>query len=457
MIPELLEHPDPTRRPILKFGPRVRLPVIADVADPVSASELERFDACEVRWRFEYALRLRPKREPLYFKIGKLIHGALEAGYLSSTRTVGASVQERHDVAAHEGELAIAARLDAYEEAAEVEIHSPDLRDRLLREAHEAARLARFVVPRYWRYYADELERYAVVEVERRGEVDLGQRTRFLFVRDLVLLERGTDALVVVDTKTTTQPFDSFELRAALDSQMTGYAWSLTRQLDTEPAAFLDGSLLDAADRERLRAKLDRAVVADTGTTTPSRILGTGHVMYNVIRPWTPKPPRILKDGTVSAAEQDTTAEAYRAALAAAGEPEALLAAREAGGKKAIAAEAKWERTRRAQLERLAELEKRTPDLFRRFEYHRPPRDLAAWRAETELLALRIQARRQRPDRAVRSRWVCSSPRSLPCPFRLPCLEPESLELLEEYRTSDPYERLRGEQRDGDDEAATEE
>jgi hypothetical protein len=444
MTARLLEHA--TKRPLLELGPRVRLPVLADVGDAVSASELERFDACEVRWRFEYALRLRPKREPLYFKIGKLIHGALEAGYLSSTKTLGAPHEERVDIAALESEQAIDQRLEKYRDAAEDAIHAPELREKLISEAEEAATLARWILPRYWRVYADDLERYRVAEIERRGESDLGPRSRFLYVRDLVLLEVHTGALIVCDTKTTSQPFEAIELRAALDSQMTGYAWALAAELDRDALAFLRGTLLPDDAREGLEARLGGAVA-------PSRALSTGHVLYNVIRTsGLPGAPRILKDGTVSPASQNTTATAYRAALAAAGEPDWLRAGREAGAKRASAVEARWERLRREQLDRLEQLEQRGDgDFFRRFEFHRTPADLEDWRHETELLALRIQARRQRPDRAVRSRWVCSSPRSMPCPYRLPCLEPEALELLEEYRTSDPYERLKGETPDGDE------
>lgn len=425
-------------RDVLELGPRVRLPVLADVRDPVSPSELERFDACEFRWRYEYALRLRQKREPIYFKIGKVIHAALEAGYLSSVETRGAEIRERNDLAALAGENAITAKLEKYERRAEDEINNPDLRDRLLREADEVAKLARFLVPRYWRHYADDLERFEVAEVERRATAPLGPRTSLLYVRDLVLFERETRTLVVVDTKTSGQALELLESRVALDAQMTGYTWALAHELRTDFAGYIGRSLLPDELRDRL---LEQGRVH------------VGQVMFNAVKTWRPKAPRILKDGTVSAAAQDTTPELYAAALEAAGRPAELREAEASGDAKKLAkALTKWEKTRREQLERLEQLRERPGvEVFRRIEFHRTARELEDWREETETLALRVQARRQRPEKAVRSRWVCSGPRALPCPFRLACLDPDVPDFLDGFRTSDPYERLRGDRDDGDE------
>lgn len=433
MIPRLLK-PTEGGRPLLELG-RVRLPVLADVEDPVSASELAVFDACEWRHRFEYVLRMRPTDEPIYFKTGKVLHAGLEAGYRASVGTEGVPLDERVLVAALASEQAVDEALARYEELADAEVRSDELRDRLLSEASEVARLVRWILPRYWRHYVEDFERYRVVEVERRGVVPLGPTTSFLFVRDLVLLERGTDypaaSAIVCDTKSTKRAPREVEKRVELDSQMTGYAYALAYELSQRFEAWQDpesGFLGPALDAK------------------PQGV----SVLYNVIRTWAPKSPKLNKDGTVSTAAIDTTAEAYQAALDAAGEPTWLCEARELGGKKATAAEEKWTKIHAAQIERLTELRGRGDDQFLRIEYSRTRAELEEWRRETELLAQRIQARRQRPDRAVRSRWVCSAPGALPCPWRLPCLEPGAPEHYEGYRVSDPYERLRGGEHYGD-------
>lgn len=421
-------------RPELEIAPKVRLPVLADVSDPVSASELAVFDSCEYRWRFEYVLRLRPLLEPIYFKIGKVVHSGLEAGYLSAAKTEGAAnLDERVDAAALASEQAVDARLRRYEEHAEEEIRSPELRDRLITEAEETARLARWILPRYWRRYAEDFDRYRVAEVERRGTVPLGSGTRFLFVRDLVLLDRSDNpSAICADTKTTAQQPATLEKRVELDAQMTGYGYALAYELARRFDAWKD------RDTGYLGPELD----------VPPRGVS---VLYNVIRAWAPKTPKLTKDGTVSAAAIDTTPAIYRAALEAAGEPAFLVEAREKGGKKLEAAAKRWEKIQASQTERLASLVDASDSQFLRLEYTRTIAELNEWRRETEILAKRIQALRAAPELAVRSRWVCSAPFAKPCPFRMPCLEPGMPELYEGFRVSDPYERLKGSD-DGSDE-----
>lgn len=430
-----LVHDDETGRAVLELG-RVRLPVIADVRDPVSPSELASFDACEWRWRFEYALRLRPKREPHYFKLGRVVHAGLEAGYLTWEATRSASLEERIAVASVACEERIDADLAEWEAHAE-EIRNDEIRDTAITEAREGARIARWIGPRYWRHYADDFDRFRVVEVERRGVVPTGRRTEFAFVRDLVLWDERARSLVLVDTKTSAASAHELERRVALDSQLTGYAYALDHQIRHVP---------DWTDAEGV-------LFRDFG---PGH-LAVGHVIYNLIRTTPPKEPKINKDGTVSSAAIATTAEVYQQALDAAGVPVWLLEARELGGRKAETAEARWAKIQLAQTKRLQALRDAGGiDVFVRIEHVRTRGELEEWRRETELLTLRVQARRERPDRAVRSRWVCSAPRALPCAYMMPCLEPDAAEVYNAYRVSDPNGRIAREGQDDGGEAEEE-
>lgn len=420
-------------RPELRLG-RVTLPVIADVRDPVSPSELQTFDACEWRWRFEYALRLRPKREPHYFRLGRVVHAGLEAGYLTWEATRSASLEERIAVASVACEERIDADLAEWEAYAEDEIRNDEVRDTAITEAREGARIARWIGPRYWRHYADDFERFRVVEVERRGVVPTGRRTDFAFVRDLVLYDERAHSIVLVDTKTTTASAHELERRVALDAQLTGYAYALDYQIRHVPSwTDAEGVLFrDFAEGH----------------------IAVGHVIYNLIRTTVPKEPKLNKDGTVSSAAISTTPEVYQAALDAAGLPSWLLEARESGGRKAESAEAKWGKIQLAQSKRLQALRDAGGlEVFVRIEHVRTRAELEEWRRETELLTLRVQARRERLDRAVRSRWVCSAPRALPCPFMMPCLEPDAAEVYDAYRVSDPNGRLarEGQEDDGEE------
>lgn len=262
----------------------------------VTHSELNTLHACPWKHKLRYELQLDPPgfddSGPL--RTGSLVHVALAAVYSTIQRVQGfrstPSLDQLHSVA-H------AALIVARDNAAGG-IFEGAFNDEVIAALDEDVATARTCIDLFVEHIAPRnAERYDVLGVEMPFRVPLltskGVRwgDELEGVMDLVLRDRALGTIVLGEHKTTVGEAHAYETRLQHDPQAPLYTYAL-RQL------FGD--------------------------------LARGEVVLNVIRKTAPREPSINQDGTVSIAAVDTTRAIYERALAAQGEPEWLVKARDA-------------------------------------------------------------------------------------------------------------------------------
>lgn len=239
----------------------------------VSVSELSTARSCRHKWWLHYNERLTPVQVQSHFRHGSAVHAGTEAVYLHIKTN-----QES-------GYIVLAGDLHASGQDA-VERYFDDLGqiegfDRVPAENDAQDSVARLIDNIALR----DAEECEVVTVESKGRVPLldvkgSDRSRldFKYLVDVLLRDRETSELIVVDHKTTTGDTSQFDSRFEVDPQMPGYVYA--------------------------------AAVEHNGT----KLTGMGRARFNVIKKTGPKEPRVLKDGTIGVSSSDTTRGIYAAA-----------------------------------------------------------------------------------------------------------------------------------------------
>lgn len=196
-------------------------------------------------------------------RLGSLVHVGLEKLYK------GMMAGDTVNRSASNAALAMYPDMDADDDTVQLCNQATDTVDRYAR-----------------RYWHNDWSDFKVIAVEQEFNVPLPGKKQLskTWLRgffDLVLLEKSTDRLVLVEHKTTAGDVTNFDRMFDVDTQLPAYVYAL----------------------EYLQNK--------------GKMPGTsvGEVIVNAIRTKGPSQPKILKNGTVSIAQCDTTKQIYVDAL----------------------------------------------------------------------------------------------------------------------------------------------
>jgi len=187
-----------------------------------------------------------------------------------------------------------------------------------------------------------------------------------------------------MDHKTTAGAVDGFDRALQLDPQTTGYLYALDKG------------------------------IAQGEIASPGPITGF-EAVYNILRKKAPREPKINKDGTVSVAAIDTTAELYSSALCRQVEAGKDVTEKQEG--------------------RLLYLEEHAQPYIKRFRYMRNSRRMLSWVREETLEASRMAESYRMEAFRVANPSYCTGPGSSACPYFMLCESQET----EETRVAPPY------------------
>lgn len=377
----------------------------------VSYSQLRAYRSCPALYGFQYAEGLRPRVERReYLVTGRVVHEAIAAGYRAWEGGPEAVVEA--SASALDG--LIDDQVAAFRADPEGEGDPPD------------GELERAMVRHFWSgTLVDDAEHLVPLAVERRFRVDLvgpsGRRAGVSLIGDLdlVAFDRRYRSIVLAEHKTVGGDVFAPSRRLEMDPQTAGYIYAL-RALLAEGA--FDAGLW------RLGVEPDR--------------VATGSILYNVVRRAAPREPAVNKDGRVSAAAIDTTAEVYEEALRRHGQhPGAVEEALAAGVEGAAEASdlPKGLGPTDKQLARLEALRAAGNTYFARFEYERSDAEVDRWLSETLVDARRLRRADQDPAERTRNPDHCAYKG---CVFWDLCLDPSSDEIRATQFTT-PDERRR--------------
>jgi len=362
----------------------------------VTNSELATFRDCPQLHHFVYREGLRPRLRARALALGSVLHDALADGYRAGYQYLDddtAMRLQRQIVAAERAVDRGIARWFAEREIAD------DFSDgaALDAESLETVALVKFMARNFFEATRADLSELRLVAVEKPFRVpvrDRVGRVRSLWsegVMDLVAYDPLYDQLVLGEHKTLTGDPRQLEKRVEMDPQTSGYLYAL-RELHQ------NGEL--------------RFYGTDEPVPASAKV---GRTIYNGLRKAMPREPGVNKDGHVSSALIDTTAEIYEQALQ-----------RQVHERKLPVKE--------QQLERLEALRARAAGYFARTEYARTEAEVERWRWETYTDANRIREAERDPTRRTRNAGHCTHAWSMPCRYKAVCLDPDAPELRAEFR-----------------------
>lgn len=375
----------------------------------VTDSELSTWRSCPQKHQFQYRDRLRSKVEGKALAIGSIFHHGMATGlragwapgWQSQPNDVRLASQIVHAQAGID-ELVMKWASKVVEHAADVDF------EQLSMEVDQTASMVKWMLAHYFTQTKSDLVNWILVEVETPFLVDIHNKRghvapylKYSGVRDAVMYDPDYNQIVLLEHKTAGGDPRQIEKRVEMDSQTKGYLYALKQQRADLKAA--DGrSLADAF---------------------------LGRVAYNVLRKSQPKAPKINRNGSVSVAACDTSAELYASALD------------EQVKSRGIPVDEK-------QRELLEALRSKGDSWFARVEHHQTPEEIERWRSDTFVDASRIREAERDPSRRTRNPGNCNMAWSLPCQYRSICLD-NSPELRAQFRVaSDPHAEVRAAEAD---------
>jgi len=351
----------------------------------VTTSEVQTFRDCPQKHDFAYRQRLRPKVTGKALAIGDIFHRGMSAGLLAGWKGVDGLTADQRLARQHAASTAdVDARVFAWIQ--EVVEHDPNADYAGLQAfADDAGAMIKFMLANYFELSRRDLVSLILVEAERpfavRVRDAIGRKTRVEFrgVRDAVFYDPTYNALELHEHKTVSNMPDDIGKRAEMDPQTSGYVYSLIEERAAGLLRFLDG------------------------TPVPSNAI-LGRIAYNAVRKKRPSTPKVNKDGSVSVAAIDTTAEIYMAALD-----------EQQHARKIPVTE--------KQLEVMRGLAARVNPYFGRHEYQKTRAEIDRWRNDTMVDAARIRLADNNPATRTRNPGNCNMPWSMACSYRTVCLD----------------------------------
>lgn len=359
----------------------------------LSHSEQEGLLTCEHYWRVRYVDRLVPLVAHGAYVRGRWAHAAMERAMraIMDPLILAMPLEAVIDHATKVARDAVGQEIAKYGQLQLARVPA-ELVDEFTQACAADARLHAWMVEHALRaILPEDMERREVVAVELPFDLPIpGRKGRVRGVLDLVTRERQSGFIELQEHKTFASSTDNVTRRLDRDPQTMLYLWAM-RELQAR------GELPDGQ---------------------------VGTVVFNVMRRAMPQRPELTKKGLVSAAQIDTTAEIYREALEAQGEPPT-----------------------EAQASRLADLERRPDTYFRRHETWFEADAIARALADLERNVARARHLHLHPDEARRNLYSCTSPRGRRCEYEAICSAPSSPEARAQYETRDE-QRAREEARE---------
>lgn len=167
---------------------------------------------CPQKYQYSYVYGLAPRRPSIPFLVGGLFHNELEEMYKSGKLSPNAAAQRVGD---------------ACEEACKFPgVRAEDSDNIWMQQA-----VVMGMVKGYAQLYLKkDLEKYKVVEAEGSFKAQLDRDWTYTGKKDLVLQERKSKALVLMEHKTAGRLDAAYVAKLPMDNQILGYGWAQREQ-----------------------------------------------------------------------------------------------------------------------------------------------------------------------------------------------------------------------------------
>ena len=276
---------------------------MTDVID-VSDSRAGVWNYCPESFGLTYIDGWQKKVKPSYFNKGSLFHEGVELALKTLGKTAGYAQKSKDELRLEF--KAMKPTLDGFIDLKAQKIvddNSATLTQEEVEDIEEQSLIARWMVGHYLYFLAEVLEHKVIVGIELKFEDDI-HVTGFTKVRnrgiiDLLLYDVFENTVYVIDHKGAADLLNAEE-RLSHSLQLTGYCRYVQGLINARKA-------LDVVGSEKVVLDLEKSVKI--------------RPMLRVVRNKRPKEPKILKNGSVSAAAISTLKETYQAALDIVGEP----------------------------------------------------------------------------------------------------------------------------------------
>lgn len=172
------------------------------------------FMNCRRKYQYSYVYGLATRRPSIPFLVGGLFHDALDRCYSSGGFTM--------DI---DAEYAIAAK--ACEKAAATPGLTPEESDKLWVQAVTVKGL---LAGYQKQWLPQDAKRWDVIEAEGAFDVELPNGWRYRGKTDLVVRDKKTKAVKLVEHKTTSRLDAGYVAKLPLDNQILGYIWAKNQE-----------------------------------------------------------------------------------------------------------------------------------------------------------------------------------------------------------------------------------
>ncbi len=168
---------------------------------------------CRRKYQYSYVYGLAPRKPSIPFLVGGLYHNALDRAY---TNRFNIDLKAERRVA---------------EKACEKASRAPGLSSEESDKIWTQSSIVMGLLTGYQKLYMkQDKERWEVIEAEGAFDVPLPNGWRYRGKTDLVVREKKTKAVVLVEHKTTGRLDAGYIAKLPLDNQILGYIWAKNKE-----------------------------------------------------------------------------------------------------------------------------------------------------------------------------------------------------------------------------------
>ena len=200
-----------------KMAPEADFGAPAEWDGTLTNSSRATFMNCRKKWEYEYIRRLAPRRVSIPFLVGGLFHDGLDRMY-----KVGAFDAEEFE------EQVV---LPKCEQAAEQCLEPGQSDDVWMQRAVVMGMLKGYAKA----YLKGDMASYKILRAEESFAIPLEKGRQYMGKRDLLVMDRKTEKLVLFEHKTTSRLDGGYLAKLPLDNQILGYAWSVGKLMGRLP------------------------------------------------------------------------------------------------------------------------------------------------------------------------------------------------------------------------------
>lgn len=208
----------------------------APAANSLSNSEKRTFTTCRRKWFWQYERKYAPMATPTPFLVGTAIHRLLESFYSKGKAPDEVEIKETID-----------AVFDPVTKGEDCRFLDTDQ----LQDVEKQRVMTQGMAHAYFKVYADDLKKWEVLQVEKEGRWQVAKGWDMYFTVDMLVRERKSGKVFVVEHKTTAAIDHNYVARLSLDDQVSTYIVGSEKAWSIKP----EGVIYNVIMKPRIRQK----------------------------------------------------------------------------------------------------------------------------------------------------------------------------------------------------------